>query len=472
MSALEKARYFQNKPVAWIQAILRASLWQKQQEIARSVVRHRITAVRSCRGSGKTHLLARLVLWWLFTRPYSIVVTTAPTDRQVKDLLWKEIRMAYAEVRQRGKDLGGELLPQAPVLRIADGWAAFGFSSNDPVNYQGHHSAAGVLIVLDEATGVADPIWAALRGSLANPASRMIAIGNPREPTGAFYDLFAKGGEDVGKHHISAFDVPNVVNGEQTIPGLMSRELVEEIRQQYGEDSSVWVNDIMGDFSDGLENVIAPLSWVERAMAYRPSSWSSPVIHAADIARAGADSTVTGLFHPEGMSRLTRHPKMDLMACAGMIIAECDEAGAVASHIDATGMGGGPFDRVREIRPSLPVEMIYGARASDPNRYANRRAEWYWHLRTLLDPSNEQPYALVDDDNLKAQLTSIRWKHTSRGQIQIEPKDEIKKRLRRSPDEADVAMMGAAVVDTGPKPLLSASLDLGFGVKTPTFRGR
>jgi hypothetical protein len=195
------------QPVTFVERMLGGKLWGKQQEIAQSLVDNRTTAVRSCHGSGKTHLSARLALWWLFTRPYSAVITTAPTGRQVTELLWKEIRVAYKNARAK---LGGDLLPRAPKLTVDDDWLCIGFSTDDPVNFQGWHSPGGTLAIFDEAPGVDPLIWETIEGVLVGDRDRHLVIGNPVEPSGPFFDIFQRESRTVKKFHISAFDVPNV----------------------------------------------------------------------------------------------------------------------------------------------------------------------------------------------------------------------------------------------------------------------
>ena len=113
----KQVRELQERPELFIEHVLGAKLWEKQIQIANGLNDHRIVAVRSCHGSGKTFLAAQLALWWLYTRPFSTVITTAPTGRQVTDLLWKEIRKSHkrAEEIVGGPGLGGELL----VARVA-----------------------------------------------------------------------------------------------------------------------------------------------------------------------------------------------------------------------------------------------------------------------------------------------------------------------------------------------------------------
>lgn len=117
-------------PEYFTEKILNKKLWPIQAEILKSVRDNMRTAVRSCHGIGKTFTAAMCILWFLYTHPKAIVLSTAPTWRQVEKLIWKEIRSAY---REAVIPLGGNLLPKTPELHlIHDEWYAAGLSTNEP----------------------------------------------------------------------------------------------------------------------------------------------------------------------------------------------------------------------------------------------------------------------------------------------------------------------------------------------------
>jgi hypothetical protein len=89
------------------------------------------------------------------------------------------------------------------------------------------------------------------------------------------------------------------------------------------------------------------------------------------------------------------------------------------------------------------------------DKFINKRASLYWALREALDPKNDDSLALPDDDELIQELSSTKYKFTTKGKIAIEEKDEIKKRIGRSPDRGDAVMLANA-----PLALL--------GIKAPT----
>ena len=108
--------------------------------------------------------------------------------------------------------------------------------------------------------------------------------------------------------------------------------------------------------------------------------------------------------------------------------------------VDADGLGAGVYDRLKELgEPAL--EMRSGMAATDSERFANKRAEWWWGLRERFESGDID---IEDDEELISQLSNIKYKINSRGQIQIESKDDMKKRGLPSPDRADALMLAFA----------------------------
>jgi len=165
---------------------------------------NKYTAVRSGHGVGKTYTAARAGLWFLFAFFESIILTTAPTWRQVKMLLWKEVHKACtgAKIKMGGKLLDTEL--RAPAQA---GWYMMGLSTDEPDKFQGFH-AENLLVIIDEASGVDRRIYEASQSVMTSANCRMLAIGNPLEPSGWFFEAFQS--SQWNKIHISSYDCPNV----------------------------------------------------------------------------------------------------------------------------------------------------------------------------------------------------------------------------------------------------------------------
>lgn len=435
-------------PVWFVENILGNTPWQKQREILEAVRDHKEVAVASCHAAGKSWISARAVLWFLYCYQYSRVVTTAPTFPQVKDIIWQEIKQAHAGAL---RPLGGK--PLDVRLELRPNWFATGRSTNDANRFQGAHSSKGhVLVVADEAAGIDPEIWIGIDGITTSENSHKLNIGNPTESAGEFFEMFKRPG--VVKIHISAFDTPNFTTFGITLDDIRSGEWKTKITSplpapylidpgwvaerwtKWGEDSPLWISRVLGRFPENSTDTLIPLSWIERAQKNRLPE-GEPNILAADIARFGSDDTVIGQRRGPVARILKTTSQEDTMATTGRIIQALQSTNATEARIDAVGIGAGVFDRLKE-QGHPAIEMQAGQAAKNSERFLNARAEWYWGLRERFESSDID---LDDDEELAFQLSNIKYKPNSRGQIVIESKEDMKKRGLKSPDKADMIMM-------------------------------
>jgi hypothetical protein len=451
MSAKESAvNALQNDPSYFISHVLGETPWKTQIEILEAVRDNKEVVVASCHAAGKSWISARAVLWFTVSYYMARCVTTAPTFDQVKDILWQEIRRAYASSLT---PLGGRMLDTR--LDIGPNWFATGRATNDSNRFQGAHSQEGhILVVADEAAGIESDIWIGIDGILTSLDSHLLAIGNPTEPSGEFYEMFKRPG--VVKIHISAFDTPNFtafgitiddirsgewrtkITGPLPAPWLITPDWVADKWQKWGEESPLWISRVLGQFPDISNDTLIPLSLITKALE-RSLPEGTPNSLGCDIARQGSDETV--IIHRTGpvarLHKVTRQE--DTMQTTGRIIAALAATGASEARIDAVGIGAGVFDRLKE-QGKPAVEMQSGQAPQDKERFLNARAEWFWGLRERFESGDID----IDDEDLAAQLANIKYKFTSRGQIQIESKDDMKKRGLHSPDKADALMLAFA----------------------------
>lgn len=426
---------YRDDPAQFVADVLGEHLWSKQVAIMESVRDHRHTAVQSGHGVGKSHTAARVAAWWLSVHPagQAFVVTTAPTFPQVRAILWKHIHRAHTKGRLDGRLnqtewwLGGELV--AMGRKPAD---------YDQSAFQGIH-ARYVLVIIDEAAGVPASLWNGAEGLVTNEESRVLAIGHPDDPTGRFADACAAW----SNLRISVFDSPNFTG--EPVPASLTHELVsetwvEERRSQWGEESPLWASRVEGRFPDSAEDAVVPLAWVQAA-AVRELPPTQPVEVVADIARFGQDKTVVGVRRGDVFRILSVHGETATTEAAGLVKAAMSEAGATSARIDEVGVGAGVVDMLRE--QGIPTQGLNGgAKPLDGERYLNARAEWYWQLRKRFEDGTID---IPDDPDLIAQLVALKRQYTSRGQIKIESKEDMRRRGVASPDKADTLMMAFAV---------------------------
>jgi len=166
-----------------------------------------------------------------------------------------------------------------------------------------------------------------------------------------------------------------------------------------------------------------------------------------DVARGGEDQTVISKRYGNWFAPLDVHPgsaTSDGQSVARLVMEQIENG--VVPAIDVIGVGSAAYDIM--VLEGINVEPVNFAEGSDEYDksgqlgFMNKRAECYWRLRELLDPANEEKVALPQDRELRADLCAARWKMSTRG-IQIESKDDIRKRLGRSPDRADAIVLAA-----------------------------
>lgn len=428
-------------PVAWARDRLGVHLWSKQRDVVEAVRDHRRTAVRSCHDSGKSYVAGVLAGWWVDTHPVgeAFVVSTAPSYPQVHAILWEEIRKQH----RRGELPGNVTLSDNWTIDgILTGWGRKP-ADTDEHGFQGIHRRY-VLVIIDEACGVPKQLWTAVEAITTNVDCRILAIGNPDDP-GTEFGAVSKPGS--GWHHISisAFETPNFT--DEPIPAgirplLMDPEWVEDKRRRWGENSPLWASKVLGEFPEiGDTTLIAP-RWITAAQLANLSP-GPRVVLAVDVARFGSDRTVLGLAQGPVFRVIGDHAKQRTTETTGRVIAAKAEHHVDEVRVDGVGVGAGVVDQLVENGHDV-LDMQSGAAAIDSEHFANARAEWWWGLRQRFEDGDID--IDPDDDELAAQLAAVQYKYTSRGQVLIESKDDMRKRGQPSPDRGDTAMLAYAHV--------------------------
>lgn len=437
---------YQGDPVGWIQDRLGEHVWSKQRDVAQSVVDHRYTAVKSCHNAGKSFIASRLAAWWLDTHPpgEAFVVTTAPSFPQVRAILWREISKARKAAAARGHALPGRV--NQTEWFIGEEIVAYGRkpADYDQTAFQGIH-AKYVLVLIDEASGIPKPLFDAVDALATNEHARVLAIGNPDDPVSHF-ERICKPGSGWNVIRIDGLQTPNFTDEpvpESLRPMLLSPVWVEERRKRWGEDSPLFIAKVRGEFPDVSDDTLIPLGWITRAQQAELDRDGAPAIEAVDVARFGSDESVFGIRTGPIFRVVKTTTKQATTQTTGEAINVYRDHDAAEVRVDGVGVGGGVVDQLAEQRYPV-VDMQAGQAAIDTEHFSNARAEWWWGLRQRFEDGDID----IDpaDDELAAQLAQMKFKFTSRGQIRIESKDDMRKRGLPSPDRADTAMLAFAHV--------------------------
>jgi phage terminase large subunit len=457
-SLLERS---QQDPAWWIETVLGAHLWSKQKEICDAIVTHERVAVPASFGIGKTWLAARLTLWFLYNFRPAKIITTAPTNRQVKDLLWSELRTAHGKAKV---PLGGE--PLTLSLKIKDDQFAVGFSTEEGNMdmFTGYH-APNQMVVFDQAGGLPDMFWDAAEGLMTSENCRWLAISNTAISDCAFADIcMPERKSRYGQWHIipiTAEESPNVVAGKNIFPGLVSYDWVERRRKAWGEDDPLYKIFVKAIFVPSVQMNVVPYKDLLRAYEYLGREDDAIEI-GIDVARTGLDSTVMFARSGEKALEIKRLTGNDTMQVAGETIEfirhleQKYRKSVRVIKIDVIGIGAGVYDRLSE--QDLPVLPINNAEVKivvDRERFSNVRAEMAWAFRHRCEMGGVGLKNLDYEDSeimnlLKGDLQIMKYKITSAGKIQIQLKEEIKKELGRSPDYWDACIMAFEEPGGGP----------------------
>jgi phage terminase large subunit len=432
---------YRGDPVSFCREVLRFEPWSMQAEILESVRDHPRTTVRSAHAAGKTATAARCALWFLAVHEGSRVITTAPTRAQVHDVLWREVAAAY---RRADGVIGGELT--GTRLEIGPDWLALGLATDQPERFQGHH-AEHLLLVVDEASGVAEEIFEAAAGSLTSAGARLLLIGNPTRTSGEFFSSFHASRGFYHPIHIPATATP-AFTGEPVSPEvanrLVSRKWVEDHAKKWGELSPLYQVRIAAEFPSQVDDCVVALGDLEGAQA-RTLEPGWPLVLSCDVARFGSDQTVLAVRRGNVVRIVKSYAGRDTMKTVGEISRLARDL--LREHgrrpvlvVDDAGLGGGVTDRLRELNEFRVIAYTGAKTAAKPADYPNRRSE-DWHRLAERLPDLD----LDRDEELAADLLAPRYSLDSQGRRTVEPKSETKRRLRRSPDRADAVVMAFAI---------------------------
>ena len=360
-------------------------------------------------------------------------------------MLWAEI------AKWLDKSLVKEVLKwkKTKVYMVGDDkrWFATAKTATKPENMQGFHEDH-MLIVVDEASGVADPIMEAILGTLTGKDNKLLMCGNPNRLEGVFYDSHNGDRDKFHTHKVNSMDSKRT-----------SRENIEMLLNKYGRDSDVARVRIFGDFPKGALDSLISLETVECACGCtlpEKEIETSNILHiGCDVARFGDDKTVITPRIAGKIFQFKKYSKKSTMETAGNVILMCKEYMKKYSKlkkcvikVDDTGVGGGVTDRIREVvaEERLPYSVIpvnNGASATD-DYYANLGSQIWGMLRDALEENFSHmiqgetvTLEMPNDAEMIKQLSSRRQKITSKGKIQLESKDDMKKRGLGSPDIAD-----------------------------------
>jgi hypothetical protein len=467
---------YKNDPVAWAEEELGLVLWSKQKEILRSIAQNKRTAVKSCHSIGKTFISAIASAWWVSTRDNCIVQATAPTYQQIHALLFEEIRKVHLTHNLRGRVTLGDkwMAPVTEDGRTTDVLIGEGRKpANENIHgFHGTHRPDGVFVIADEGCGIPTTIFTGAEAITTASFDRILTVGNPDDPNTEFGRIFREGGKLWNLITVSAFDTPNFTNEaaelrakyadnpeklkqvERLLAGMPQHQTVADQKEMWGEDSPRYQSKVLAQFPKTSVDSLFTAAEIEigRANVIEPGATAFKVL-GVDVARYGSDRTVCVLNVDGHVEVLASYNTMDTMEVAARVHKLAVEHDIDQVRVDGIGVGGGVVDRLTALAHTAPtpyvvVEMTAGAKSPDRTLHRNSRAYWYDSLKHQL--RNGMIDLPVGDNSSDAgilvqEMTGIRYSYPN-GVMQIESKEDIRRRGDKSPDFVDALVMACAPI--------------------------
>lgn len=450
-----------------------------QLDMARDLCQHGRLCGRGPHGLGKTSFAAWCILWFALTRDMAgsdwKIPTTAGGARQLIKFLWPEVhkwarRLKWDVIGREPFNSIFEL--QGQNLKLSNG-AAFAVATKSPELIEGAH-ADQLLYIFDEAKAISDEIFDAAEGAFSNQGATdktqafAVALSTPGEPFGRFYDI------QTHKPGFEDWKARYVTFAEVLAAGRSTQKWADQRKAQWGEESALYKNRVLGEFASQDEQGVIPLAWVEAAnerwLALEDSGKLAELLTGesrldavgCDVGDQG-DETVIALRFGDVIAEIRRYSKQDTMGTVARLNGVCSSKGGKAI-VDVIGIGAGVVSRLRELQQvsySFDVVAFNAAEGTSGKDRAgelgfiNKRAEAWWQMKERLDPAYNSTVALPPDDKLTGDLVAPRYKVVSSkgGAYQIEAKDAIRERIGRSTDTGDAVVMafyqepGQSIVD-------------------------
>ena len=473
----------------FIKEVLGVSLDEEQQAIVSAVQHNKLVSVRSGTARGKDFTSACIAVCFMYLTPKwnkkgelienTKVALTAPTDRQVKNIMIPEISRLFNRAKKRGFVLPGRL--NAYDIRTNnEEWFLTGFKADEHNHeaWSGFH-AVNTMFIVTEATGISDDTYAAIEGNLQGN-SRLLLVFNPNTTVG--YAARSQKSDRWKKFCLNSLSAPNVRLKKSVVPGQVDYDWVKDkvdnwctpiredekqesendfyFEEQWYRPSDLFRKKVLGEFPKVAEDILIPLTWIEQAQErwkqYHLDSHNDAIV-GVDVAGMGRDASVFCYRFNNYVKEFRKHNsagKAEHMVLAGQIISDAKSHSNYRFAIDTIGEGAGVYSRAVEVARDNKIDYndiisckySEGAKDSSGNplrditgqyEFANMRAYLFWCVRDWLNPDNKTGAMLPPGGTFAEEATEIKWSFHSSGKIIIEPKEDIKSRLGHSTDEFD-----------------------------------
>ena len=417
--------------------------WQRDflEELGRDIVDAEANdkpvrkATASGHGIGKSALVAIIILWYMTTRPRARIRVTANTEKQLLGTTWPELALWHK--RSIFKDWFLWEATRFSKIGDRENWfaEAISWNENNPDAFAGLHGRY-VMLIMDEASGVADSIWETALGVLTDAGNTHLAFGNPIRPSGGFYDCFyhPKKSKRWKTRHINALETK--IGNSQS-----NREIFED----YGPEHDVTRRRVLGQFPRQAASQFISTADVEGAMNRQleyDDYANFPVYMGVDVARFGDDRSCILLRQGPKVLDIQTFEGADTVQVANIATGVLKSRKDIQMvFVDEVGVGAGVVDMMRRYDDRVTGVNV-GRRPTNMKLYKNLRVELWDKMRQDI-PKMDLP----SNESLKRELTTIEYDFTDQGQMRLERKIDIKRRGLESPDIADALALTYARPD-------------------------
>jgi len=416
---------YSSDPAGFVRDILGATPDAWQERLLDSIARgDRRISIRAGHGVGKSCGCAWAAIWHMVTRYPQKTVMTAPTAGQLFDALFSETKFWINRLPEPIRNLF-EVTSEKISLKAAPEASfisARTSSSERPEALAGIHSEH-VLLIIDEASAVPEPVYESAAGSMSGHNACTVLIGNPTRNSGLFFRTHHQLSAEWKTMHVSCLNNARV-----------NTDFVKQIADTYGPDSNAYRVRVMGDFATRDDDTLIPAELVDSAMGRDVALVATePLVYGLDVARFGDDRSVLCKRQGNVVTEFRVWQNLDLMQLTGAIVNEAKGDKPAEICVDSIGLGSGVADRLRELGHVVRDVNVSEASAMNPQAAKLRDELWM----SVKDWLNARACRIPKMDELRQELVAPTYTFTSNGKIKVEGKQELKKRGMRSPDLAD-----------------------------------
>lgn len=479
---------YQNNPVGFGEDILGETFTDEVKILMQSVRDHPITIARSSNAVGKTHAAARVAVWFYKVfKDSQIYTAAAPPESNLKKLLWGEIGSIIEKHPELFK---GDNLTNLHIARSAQEFVSgvtiplSGTEAQREAKFSGKHSPH-LLFIIDEGDAVPDEVYRGIESCMTGGFARLLIMFNPRSEIGEAYRMIRDGRANVVQ--LSAFNHPNVVTGEDKIPGAVTRETTvrrisqwcrflaegenpdgecfelpqflegsiasSQSGQEYPPLKPGWykIMDpafsymVLGQYPAQGSTQLISKEWISRARSrwdlYVSQNGEIPpkntsAIMGLDVGEFGSDNSCACFRYGGFVERLISWSGVDTAVTGDRAIAEFKGREVSHSCVDGTGVGAGVAPHMQ--RGGCTAHSVKVASSptekTEMGEFQILRDQLWWACREWL--RTDRGAMLPPDEMLVEELQTPTYE-VANGKIRVMKKETMRELLKRSPDRAD-----------------------------------